>query len=462
MRRPTGRAAEGALRAGGLCGARDGNGGERAAPQGGGAAETSGPAPRRNVIVHKYGGSSLASPEHIRRVAERVARTRRSGADVVVVVSAMGDTTDELLDLLARVARRPPAREIDMLLTSGEQVSVALLAAALEDAGCPARSFLGWQAGIETDGVHRKARIRRIEAGRIRAALAEGRVAVVAGFQGITADAEVTTLGRGGSDTTAVALAAALDASSCEICSDVDGVYTADPRVVPDARRLDVVSYEEMMELSSVGAQVLQLRAVEVAERHGVTIVARSTFVDGPGTRITGVEGMEDATPARGVAIDRNVAKIVLFGVPDRPGIAHRLFAALAEHHINVDMIIQSASRDTGADISFTVAREDMERAGEVAADVGRELGAQGCQADADVGKVSLVGAGMASRPGVAATMFGALSGAGINIEMITTSEIRISCVVRAADVDAAVRAVHAAFDLGRSGASGAAAEIDT
>lgn len=410
------------------------------------------------LLVQKYGGSSLATPEHIRHVAGRVARARRAGADIAVVVSAMGDTTDELMALLARVAPSAPEREIDMLLSSGEQISVALLAAALDAQGCSARSFLGWQAGIETEAVHRRARIHRIDARRVREALADGHVAVVAGFQGVSLHGEVTTLGRGGSDTTAVALAAALGAQRCEIYSDVDGVYTADPRVVPEARRLDVVSYEEMMELSSVGAQVLQLRAVEVAERHGVTIVSGSTFVEGPGTRITEVTGMEDEMPARGVAHDRNVAKIMLFGVPDRPGIAHRLFAALARHHVNVDMIIQSASRATGADISFTVGRDDMERASEAADEVGRELGAQGCQADADVAKVSLVGAGMASRPGVAATMFGALSDAGINIEMITTSEIRISCIVRAADIDAAVRAVHAAFDLGGP----AEAAIDT
>jgi aspartate kinase len=400
------------------------------------------------LVVQKYGGSSLATPEHVRRVARRVARAHEAGHDLVVVASAMGDTTDDLLALLGRVSRRPPAREVDMLLATGEQASVALLAAALDELGCPAASFTGWQAGILTDGVHRKARIQRVDAGRIRAALARGQVAVVAGFQGVTSEGEVTTLGRGGSDTTAVALAAALGADACEIYSDVDGVYTADPRVVPEARRLEVVSYEEMMELASLGAQVLQFRAVELAAAHGVTILALSTFTEGPGTRITGVEALEANPSVRGVAHDRNVTKIVVLGVPDRPGIAYRLFAALGEHHINVDMIIQSASRQGINDIAFTVARDDAERALEVAREAAAEIGAERVVEDSGVGKVSAVGAGMASRPGVAATMFGALAAAGINIEMISTSEIKISCLVREERLEDAVRAVHRAFRL--------------
>jgi aspartate kinase len=404
------------------------------------------------LVVQKFGGSSLATADHIRRVAERIRRDRAAGRRLVVVVSAMGDTTDELLALLRQVTDRPQPREVDMLLTTGEQVSTALVASALWQLGVPAVSLTGWQAGIATDAVHRKAQIRSIDCARIWRELEAGKVVIVAGFQGLSPDGELTTLGRGGSDTTAVALAAALGADACEIYSDVDGVYTADPRVVPAARRIPVISYEEMMEMAHLGAQVLQIRAVECALIHGVEILARSTFTDGPGTRITGVEAVEDRAVARAVAHDRNVAKLALCGVPDRPGVAHRLFAALAAEHINVDMIIQSQSRQGRNDIAFTVDREDLEHAAEVARAVGRELGVEAVLAEAGYGKVSLVGAGMASNPGVAATMFGALAQAGINIEMISTSEIKISCLIRADRLEEAVRAVHAAFRLGGDG----------
>ncbi len=398
--------------------------------------------------MHKYGGSSVASPERIIHVAERVKAAWAQGP-LAVVVSAMGDTTDDLLALLRQVAHDPPAREVDLLLAAGEQISAALLAAALQERGVPARALLGWQAGFATDAVHRKARIRDVDPARVQAILAEGAVPVVAGFQGLHAG-EITTLGRGGSDTTAVALAAALGCARCEIYSDVDGVYTADPRVVPDARRLAVLSYEEMMEMAHMGAQVLQIRAVELAEARRLTIVARSTFAGGPGTEIREVDPTESEMSVRGVAHDRNIAKVTIRGVPDRPGFAHRLFAALAGHSVNVDTIVQSAPRDGCSDIVFTVAREDLPRTVEVAGQAAAEVGAD-ASAEQDVAMVSAVGAGMVTRPGVAAAMFGALAEAGINIEAITTSEIKISCLIRERDVEAAVRAVHAAFGLGQA-----------
>jgi aspartate kinase len=397
------------------------------------------------VIVQKYGGSSVATPERIIRVAERVKGAWRRGP-VAVVVSAMGDTTDDLLALLRQVSDAPPPREVDLLLAAGEQISAALLAAALEARGVPARALLGWQAGIATDGIHGKARIAGVDPERVRATIAEGAVAVVAGFQGVHAG-EITTLGRGGSDTTAVALAAALGCPRCEIYSDVDGVYTADPRVVPAARRLSAIGYDEMMEMAHLGAQVLQIRAVELAEATGLVIVARSSFTDGPGTEIREVGATESEMTVRGVTGSRNIAKVTIRGVPDRPGFAHRLFAALAGHSVNVDTIVQSAPRDGRSDIIFTVARDDLPRTFEVARAAAAEVGAEAA-AEEDVAMVSVVGAGMVTRPGVAATMFGALAEAGVNIEAITTSEIKISCMIRAADLEKAVRAVHAAFGL--------------
>lgn len=363
----------------------------------------------------------------------------------------MGDATDDLLSIMHAVNPRPPAREVDMLLATGEQVSTALLSSALWALGCPAVSLTGWQAGIATDGVHRKAQIAAVDPARVWRELAAGRVVIVAGFQGLSSDTEITTLGRGGSDTTAVALAAALGASECEICSDVDGVYTADPRLVAGARRLSTISYEEMMEMAHLGAQVLHIRAVECALQRRVRIVARSTFVDGPGTAITEVDAVEDRSLVRAVAHDRNVAKLALCGVPDRPGVAHRLFAALAEQHINVDMIIQSQSRDGKNDIAFTVAADELPHAQETARSVGRDLGCESVLAADGYGKVSLIGAGMASNPGVAAGMFAALASACVNIDMISTSEIKISCLIRREFVDAAVRSVHDAFGLGQA-----------
>jgi len=401
------------------------------------------------VIVQKYGGSSVATAERIARVAERVAATARS-SPVAVVVSAMGDTTDDLLGLLRQLNPDPPAREVDMLLAAGEQISAALLAAALHARGVPAKALLGWQAGLHTDGVHRKARIAGVDPTRVRAVLAEGAVPVVAGFQGLHAG-EITTLGRGGSDTTAVALAAALGCPRCEIYSDVDGVYTADPRVVPSARRLDSVSYDEMMELAYLGAQVLQIRAVELAEAQRLVIVARSTFTDGPGTEIREVGPTESEMTVRGVAHTTHIAKVTIRGVPDRPGFAHRLFASLAGHGVNVDTIVQSAPREGRSDIVFTVSSDDLPRTIEVAREAAAEVGAEGADADEGVATVSVVGAGMVTRPGVAATMFGALADAGINIQAITTSEIKITCLVRESDVVAAARAVHAAFGLDRA-----------
>lgn len=407
---------------------------------------------RGALVVQKFGGSSLATADHIRRVAVRIARDRAAGRHPVVVVSAMGDATDDLLQAVHGLNPHPPAREVDMLLSTGEQVSISLLASALWSLDCPAVSLTGWQAGVRTDRVHRKAQIAGVDPERVRRELAAGRVVVVAGFQGLSPDGDVTTLGRGGSDTTAVALAAALGAAECEIYSDVDGVYTADPRVVRNARRIPAISYDEMMEMAHLGAQVLQIRAVECALMNGVDIIARSTFADGPGTRITEVDAVEDRALARAVAHDRNVARLALCGVPDRPGVAHRLFAALAEQHINVDMIIQSQSRDGKNDIAFTIAGDELPHAEETARAAGRDLGAETVLAEDGYGKVSLVGAGMASNPGVAAGMFAALAAAGVNIEMISTSEIKISCLLRREVVDTAVRAVHDAFGLGLEG----------
>ena len=404
----------------------------------------------REITVLKFGGSSLATVDHVRRVAARVRAQRQEGRGLVVVVSAMGDTTDDLLSLLDQLNPRPPAREADMLLASGEQIAAALLAATLEAEGCPAVSLTGWQAGISTDRAHRKASITGVDGSRIRRELAAGRVVVVAGFQGWTPEGEITTLGRGGSDTTAVALAAALGAASCEICSDVDGVYTADPRVVPDARRLAAISYDEMMEMAHLGAQVLQIRAVECGLVNGVVIVARASFTDGPGTRIMEVTALEERALVRAVVHERDVARLALGGVPDQPGIAYRLFAALADRMINVDMIIQSQSRDGRNDIAFTVNRDEFVAAEETARGVAEAVGAA-VTADRGFGKISVVGAGMASHPGVAARMFEALADAGINIEMISTSEIKISCLVRAEHVETGVRAVHSAFGLERS-----------
>jgi aspartate kinase len=400
------------------------------------------------LIVQKYGGSSVATTEKLRHVAQRVAATRRGGASMVVVVSAPGGMTDELIARAHEISPQPPARELDMLMAVGEQVSIALLSMALQAVGEPAISLTGSQVRILTDGVHTKARILEVDHRRIDEELARGRIVVVAGFQGVTPDHEITTLGRGGSDLSAVALASALGADSCEIYTDVSGVFTADPRIVPEARQLSHLSYEEMLELASSGAVVLQTRSVEYAKAYGVRLHVRSTWSDAPGTIVEEGTEVERTRLVTGVAHDTNVAKITIRDLPDIPGVAHRIFSALADRHINVDMIVQTASRGGRADISFTVTKPDAAAAEEAVRTVGREIGGGEVAAGEGVAKISVIGAGMASNPGVAAAMFGALAAAGVNIQMISTSEIKISCIVPIDDIQAAVRAVHRAFNL--------------
>jgi aspartate kinase len=400
------------------------------------------------LIVQKYGGTSVADASRILRVAQRVASAKQSGHDVVVVVSAMGDSTDELLALAQRVSPDPAPRELDMLLTAGERISMSLLAMAIRDRGVTAKSFTGSQAGIITDTKHGRAKILDVRAGRITEALGEGHVVIVAGFQGVSTGHDVTTLGRGGSDTTAVALAAALGAEVCEIYTDVDGVFTADPRLVADARKLHAVSYEEMLELAACGARVLVLRCVEYARRSGVRVHVRSSFTDTPGTWVLEEDERMEKAIISGVPHDTSEAKVTLVGVPDKPGIAARVMRLIADEAINVDMIVQNVSHDGTTDISFTVPKDDLSRALRVLESIKGDVGASAVTADEQIAKISLVGAGMKSSPGVAATMFEALADAGVNIEMISTSTIRISCVVRATDVGAAVRAVHDRFRL--------------
>ncbi len=399
------------------------------------------------LIVQKYGGSSVATAERLRHVAARVVETRRLGAAVVVVVSAPGDTTDELIARAREISARPPARELDMLMAVGEQISIALLSMAVQELGQEAISLTGMQVRILTDGVHTKARILEIDHRRIDAELARGRVVVVAGFQGVTPDLEITTLGRGGSDVTAVALASALGAESCEIYTDVPGVFTADPRIVPEAQQLHRLSYDEMLEMASSGAVVLQTRSVEYAKFARVRLHVRSTWSDAPGTVVEEGPEMERVRLVTGVTHDLDVARLTIRDLPDVPGIAHRIFSALAARQVNVDMIVQTASRGGRADISFTVSRSEAAAAEEAAREVGREIGGEVAPAE-DVAKVSIVGAGMASNPGVASAMFGALAEEGVNIQMISTSEIKVSCVIPVADTTKAVRAVHRAFNL--------------
>ena len=411
------------------------------------------------LVVQKYGGSSVADADGIKRVAQRIVVTRKAGHSVVVVVSAMGDSTDELHDLARRVSPLPPARELDMLLTSGERISMALLAMAIANLGLSARSFTGSQAGVITDDVHGKARIIDVTPGRISGALADGAIPIVAGFQGVSAHGkDITTLGRGGSDTTAVALAAALEADVCEIYTDVDGIFTADPRIVPAARRIPAIKYEEMLEMAASGAKVLQLRCVEYARRYGVPIHVRSSFSNRPGTWVSDEPreaegpGMEQAIIS-GVAHDRSEAKVTVLGVPDVVGQAAKIFRAIATAGINIDMIVQNISAATTGltDISFTLPRADGEAALAALRSVQEEIKYEDLLYDDRIGKVSLVGAGMRSHPGVTATFFGALAEAGVNIEMISTSEIRISVVVDENEVDAAVTATHRAFNLDTS-----------
>ena len=407
------------------------------------------------LVVQKYGGSSVADAECVKRVAQRIVATKAAGNDVVVVVSAMGDSTDELIDLAQQVSPNPPGRELDMLLTAGERISMALLAMAIADLGVEARSFTGSQAGVITDGAHGRARIIDVTPGRIRGAIDKGYVPIVAGFQGVSQDTkDITTLGRGGTDTTAVALAAALGASVCEIYTDVDGVFTADPRIVPSARRLETVTYEEMLELAANGAKILHLRSVEYARRFNIPIHVRSSFSEREGTwvisdRSDEGDDVEDAIIS-GVAHDRSEAKVTVIGVPDHPGEAAAIFETIAAAEVNIDMIVQNVSAATTGrtDITFTVPTADGARA-MVALELRQaEIGFESLQYDPEIGKVSLVGAGMRSHPGVSATFFRALADADVNVELISTSEIRISVVCRESQVNTAVTAVHSAFGL--------------
>ncbi|SDC60357.1 aspartate kinase [Rhodococcus tukisamuensis] len=406
------------------------------------------------LVVQKYGGSSVASAERIRRVAERIVETKRAGNDVVVVVSAMGDTTDELLDLAQQVCPSPPAREMDMLLTSGERISNSLVAMAIHAFGEEARSFTGSQAGVITTGAHGNAKIIDVTPGRVRDALDEGSIVLVAGFQGVSQDSkDVTTLGRGGSDTTAVALAAALNADVCEIYTDVDGIFSADPRIVSDAQKLDTVSFEEMLEMAACGAKVLMLRCVEYARRYNVPVHVRSSYTTKPGTMVSG--SMEDIPVEEailtGVAHDRSEAKVTVVGLPDVPGYAAKVFRAVADAEINIDMVLQNISKvETGkTDITFTLPKTDLAAAVEKLTALQAEIGFSEMLFNEEIGKVSLVGAGMKSHPGVTATFCETLAEAGINIDLISTSEIRISVLVKDSDLDDAVRAIHKAFDLG-------------
>lgn len=402
------------------------------------------------LVVQKFGGSSVADAERISRVARRAVECKREGNDVIVVVSAMGDTTDDLLKLVNQVNDTPSLRELDMLLSTGEQISIALLAMAIQKLGEKAVSLTGPQAGVKTNDIYNKARIVSINNQRLQAELKEGKIIVVAGFQGLNDAGDITTLGRGGSDTTAVALAAALNADVCEIFTDVDGVYTCDPRIVPDARKLETISYDEMLELASLGAVVLQPRAVEFAKNYNVVVHVRSSFNYNQGTLVKGAETMEKERVVSGIAHDLNVAKIALFDVPDRPGVAKLLFQTLAQSSVNVDMIIQSTMKNEKNDISFTCSLDDLKKALAVVDEVCAELGAGGYSYDEHVAKISIVGAGMVSNPGVAAEMFEALADEEINIQLIATSEIKVSCIIKAEQAKLAVLALHNKFELGK------------
>jgi aspartate kinase len=404
---------------------------------------------RAGTLVMKFGGTSVGNPERLMNVARRIVAAKEEGGRVVAVLSAMGDTTDELVDLAHRISQRPKPRAMDMLISVGERISCALAEMAIEDLGHEAISLTGSQAGIVTDTTHTKAKIVEVRAQRIHDALDDGKIVLVAGFQGVSTGQEITTLGRGGSDTTAVALAAALGAESCEIFTDVEGVYTADPRLVPSAYKLPVVTYEEMLEMSASGAKVMALRSVEFARNHGVRLHVRSTFSDQPGTWIREEdEELLEKAIISGVTHDTSEAKLTVFGVPDRPGVAARVFRALADSGVNIDMIVQNVSEEGLTDISFTMPKSDLAVAEPILQAACSEIGAAGVNIDSEIAKVSLIGAGMRSHPGVAADMFEALAEAGINIEIISTSSIRISCVVRAADVERAVQAIHDRFQL--------------
>ena len=406
------------------------------------------------LIVQKYGGTSVADAKRIKNVARRVAARHKAGDKLVVVVSAMGDTTDELIELASQVSDHPEARELDVLLSTGEMVTKTLVAMALHSLDVDAVSLTGAQAGLQTDTAHGRARILAVEPARIERELERGRVVIVAGFQGISEELEVTTLGRGASDITPVALAAALKAKQCEIYTDVDGIYSADPRIVPDARRLQDISYEEMLELSSLGANVLHPRAAELGMVYDIPVIVASSFNDEPGTLIHGGVMMEQFNKVRGIASDAHVAKVTLRGVPDRPGIAAAIFEPLAEHHISVDTIVQNASVERLTDLTFTIASSDLKQATKIVEAAAKKVGATEVLAEDNVGKVSIVGTGIQSAPGYAARMFRTLSDAGINMEMISTSEIRITCIMKATDVEKAVKALHKAFEMEKAEAS--------
>jgi len=400
------------------------------------------------LIVMKFGGTSVNGPERVKNVARRVVESRRAGNKVVVIVSAPGDMTDDLIEMAHKISPNPPEREMDMLLATGEQTSIALLAMAIHELGEPVISLTGLQVGIKTDKAHCKARILEVSCERLTKELEQGKIVIVAGFQGISPDNEITTLGRGGSDTTAVAVAAALKADICQIYTDVDGVYTSDPRIIPEARKLPVISYDEMLELASLGAQVLHPRAVETGKLNNVVLEVRSSFNNNEGTLVKEVTELENLMAVCGVAGDRNVARIALHGVPDRPGIAKALFVSLAEQNVNVDMIVQSAMRDDINDIAFTVTRNDLKKALDITEKVKNEIGASKVSYNDKVAKISIVGAGMISNPGVAAEMFACLAEEGINIQMISTSEIKVSCIIEEGQLTKAMKSLHRRFKL--------------
>jgi len=401
------------------------------------------------LIVQKYGGTSVGNIDRIKNVAQRVVKTAKNGNQVVVVVSAMSGETDKLIGLAHQIAANPQEREMDLLLSSGERVTTALTAMAIEDLGVKAKGFTGWQAGIVSDAVHTKAKIEKIASERVKNALNDGYVVVVAGFQGITADGDITTLGRGGSDLSAVAVAAALDADACEIYTDVDGVYTTDPNIVPEARKLEKISYEEMLELASLGAKVLQTRSVEFGMKYHVPIIVRSSFNDNPGTLVTKEDADMEQVVVSGVAYDKNQAKVTIKGVPDKPGIAAQIFKTIADANIIVDMIVQNTSTDgKSTDLSFTVAKTDAKKTLALTEGLMKGLGAEGVDMRDDVAKISVVGVGMRTHSGVAATMFETLARHGVNIMTISTSEIKVSCLIELKYMELAVRALHEVFGL--------------
>ncbi|MEE8564362.1 MAG: aspartate kinase [Atribacterota bacterium] len=404
------------------------------------------------IIVQKYGGSSVANIGQVKKVAEKIVERAKEGSRVVVVVSAMGKTTDELIKMAGKITSSPNERELDMLISTGEQVSIALLTMAIHSLGWEAISFTGMQAGIVTNAVHTRAKVTAVNHKKIKSALEKGKIIIVAGFQGIDADGDITTLGRGGSDTTAIALAAQLEADGCEIYTDVGGVYTADPRIVRTARRIPVISYDEMAEMASLGARVMHYRAIDLARNYNVKIIVKSSFIAGEGTLIKEVDPMLEKVIVRGVTQETNVGKIVVRGVPDVPGVAYKLFKALAEEEIIVDMIIQSSHRNEVNDIAFTVALSDFNKTIKITEQLAKKIGAEGVISEPEVAKVSIVGAGITSDPAIAARMFGALAKQGINIDMISTSGIRISCLISASRIEDAVRAIHKEFNLDKAG----------